>query len=82
MTKDGHLSIWVFVGVLLTIYGVLIVGAGLYGLSNPPDVKLARLHADLWWGGLLLVLGLVYVAVYNPARSMARARDAEVRGPV
>jgi hypothetical protein len=36
VTKAGHLSIWFFVGILLTIYGVLIVGAGLYGLSNPP----------------------------------------------
>jgi hypothetical protein len=78
MTKDGHLSIWFFVGILLTIYGVLITGAGVYGLSHQPDVKLANLHADLWWGGLLLVLGLVYVIVYNPARSMAQSQRSEM----
>ena len=74
MKKDGHFSIWFFVGVLLTIYGVVITGAGVYGLSNPPDVKLANLHADLWWGVLLLVIGITYVVIYNPRRSMARAR--------
>lgn len=78
MKKDGHYSIWFFVGVLLTIYGVLITGAGVYGLSSPPDVKLANLHADLWWGVLLLVIGLIYVIIFNPRRSMAIAK-AKVR---
>jgi hypothetical protein len=41
-------------------------------------VKLASLHADLWSGGLLLTLGLVYDFLFNPARSMARSKEREV----
>ena len=33
MHRPGMISIWFFIGVLLLIYGVLILGAGLYGLS-------------------------------------------------
>ena len=59
MTKDGPISIWFFVGLLLTVYGILILGAGLHALVRPPKSPLALfwLHADIWWGGLLLALG-------------------------
>jgi FtsH-binding integral membrane protein len=77
MSESGHLSIWFFVGVLLTTYGVLITAAGVYGLSHPPDVKLANLHADLWWGVILFLLGLTYVIIFNPRRSMSKAQAQE-----
>lgn len=60
------ISIWFFIGVLLVIYGVLILGAGLYGLSHPPNVVHADLHAGIWWGALLLVLGSVYTVRFRP----------------
>ena len=60
------ISIWFFIGVLLLIYGVFILGAGLYGLSHPPDVVRADLHAGIWWGVLLLALGSVYTVRFRP----------------
>ncbi len=68
MHRPGMLSIWFFIGVLLLAYGVLILGAGLYGLSSPPNVVLANLHAGIWWGGLLIVLGAVYTWHFAPRR--------------
>lgn len=62
------ISVWFFIGLLLTIYGVLILGAGLYELNAPPPVVLAELHTPIWWGALLLILGLVYVYLFNPKR--------------
>jgi hypothetical protein len=64
-------SIWFFTGVLLTIYGVLILGAGLMGLSSPSEHKvvLSELHADIWGGVILLILGLVYLYYYMPRGS-------------
>ena len=41
MTEGSHLSIWFFVGILLTFYGLIITGAGIYGLFVPPHVELA-----------------------------------------
>ena len=64
------LSIWFFIGVLLLAYGFLILGSGLYELVSPPDhpVVLANLHAGIWWGALLIVLGAIYTSRFRPAK--------------
>jgi hypothetical protein len=69
MHRSGMISIWFFVGVLLLAYGVLIFGAGLYGLSHPPQVVLADLHARIWWGLLLILLGAIYSIRFSPWRN-------------
>ena len=70
MHRPGMLSIWFFIGVLLLVYGILILGSGLYELGNPPEhpVVLANLHAGIWWGALLTILGLIYILKFKPGR--------------
>lgn len=67
----GLVSIWFFIGVLLFTYGILICGSGVYQVYNPPvhDVVLGRLHAAVWWGALLLLLGAFYSYRYFPGRN-------------
>lgn len=69
--KKHFLSIWLFIGALLLIYGVLILGSGIYDLINPPAQQpvLAELHAPIWWGALLTVLGLIYTIAFRPSRN-------------
>lgn len=65
--KHNIIPVWFFVGFLLLIYGVLIFVSGLTHWSNPPEgVELTRLHAPVWWGALLVVLGGIYCAKYYP----------------
>jgi hypothetical protein len=70
MHGPGFLSIWFFIGVLLTCYGVLITGAGLYDLVSPPvhPTVLANLHTGIWWGAVLLIIGLVYFIKFYPKK--------------
>jgi len=69
MSEKRHIvPVWFFVGVLLLIYGCLIFVSGLTEWSNPPSTVLAELHAPVWWGGLLIILGGVYVAVFRPRK--------------
>lgn len=71
MSEKRHfLSIWFFIGLLLEVYGVLILGAGIYGLFYPParETVLANLHTGIWWGVLLLVLGSIYLYNFFPGR--------------
>lgn len=70
MEKQHQVPIWFFIGILLAIYGVLILGSGIYGLFYPPrrEVALQYLHADIWWGALLLAIGLLYVVKFNPLK--------------
>ena len=70
MAGEHAVSVWFFIGLLLTAYGVLIVGAGIYHLFVPPQIQvvLGHLHAELWWGAVLLVMGLFYVYHFFPKR--------------
>jgi len=70
MHSDSGISIWFFIGSLLTIYGVLILGYGLYSLVTPPvqPTVLAELHADIWWGAVLLLVGLIYSFTHSPRK--------------
>ena len=63
----GHMiPVWFFVGVILLIYGVLILATGLYELSHPPSTVLAELRPAIWWGALLTVIGAIYVYLFLP----------------
>jgi len=71
MRADGTISIWFFIGVSLLVNGVLIFGAGLYQISHPPAIKvvLYDLHASVWWGAVLAIVGAIYCICYNPTRA-------------
>lgn len=78
MSEHKHfIWIWFFIGLLLSVYGFLILGSGIYELIVPPVVEAqgiiernvaANLHPALWWGALLLASGLVYVLTFRPGK--------------
>jgi hypothetical protein len=75
MHIDKHfISIWFFIGSLLVVYGVLILGAGIYewAAHSPTEVVLANLHVDVWWGAGMLVFGLIYVIRFWPRSDAAK----------
>jgi hypothetical protein len=67
---SSSISIWFFIGVLLTAYGALIFGYGIYELASGQlaNVVLANLHASVWWGASLAVLGLFYLIKFRPGK--------------
>lgn len=70
MHSEGSISIWFFIGVLLSIYGALILGYGIYEKvsGDYANVQLVRLHAPIWWGAIMLALGAFYCLKFNPAK--------------
>lgn len=74
MKSGGALSIWYFTGLCLGVNGALIFITGIYELMRPPadKVVLYDLHASVWWGGVLLVLGLFFSLRFSPARERGR----------
>lgn len=64
--KHHIIPVWFFVGALLLLYGVLIFASGLMDSSSPPNIVLADLHAPVWWGALLIVIGAAYVIAFRP----------------
>jgi FtsH-binding integral membrane protein len=68
--RDHHMiPVWFFVGVILLIYGLIILGTGIYEFSSPPPTVLASTHPAVWWGALLTVIGGIYVYLYMPKKS-------------
>ena len=70
MHRQGMVSIWFFIGALLLALRRPHPGRGIYELSNPPahPVVRADLHAGIWWGALLLILGAVYSVKFRPGK--------------
>jgi hypothetical protein len=70
MKAGGSISIWFFIGISLLVNGLLILGAGIYELFHPPlvPVVLFHLHASIWWGGLLALLGAGYSFYFAPGK--------------
>lgn len=70
MHGPGFISIWFFIGLLLTVYGLVITATGIYELATPPanPPVLYSLHASIWWGIVLLIIGLIYFIRFFPKR--------------
>ena len=76
MKSGGSLSIWFFIGVSLAVNGAVIFARGIYETMSPPPpelrVVLYELHANVWWGAILLILGVFFSLRFSPARERAR----------
>jgi hypothetical protein len=74
MKSGSHLSIWFFTGLCLGVNGALIFATGIYEIIHPPanQVVLSDLHANVWWGAVLLILGVFFALHFSPARERAR----------
>jgi hypothetical protein len=74
MKSGGSLSIWFFTGLCLGVTGALIFATGIYEIISPPVTKvvLYNLHANVWWGAVLLVSGLFFGIHFSPANERKR----------
>ena len=70
MKSGGSISIWFFIGLSLLVNGLLILASGIYELIRPPQVRvvLFDLHANVWWGAILAVIGSAYCVGYLPRK--------------
>ena len=61
------LPIWFFVGLILLVYGVLVIAADFLGA--PRETVLANTRPALWWGGVIVMSGAILLSVGLKARS-------------
>ena len=55
------LPIWFFVGLILLVYGLLLIVADF--LPQSRQTVLADTHPALWWGAITTVGGAVFLAI-------------------
>ena len=63
-----HVSIWFVIGLQLALFGFIIAAVSIYGFYFPPDqhTVLEELHPGIYWGFLMLALGVFYTAKFRP----------------
>ncbi len=69
MIENKGISIWFFIGSLLLIYGVAITIANVYEMISPSmekQIVLRELNFGVWWGILLVIVGLIYFINFRP----------------
>ena len=67
MTEHAKkLSVWFFVGVLILVNGVAVLGSGIYGLFVPTGLVLSSLHPGLWWGIVMVSFGVFFIFKHRP----------------
>jgi uncharacterized membrane protein HdeD (DUF308 family) len=76
-SKEQHMiPIWFFIGINVLVCGVVILATGVMHFNNPPqNIVLSNLHADVWWGAFMTVVGLFYTVRFFPRRSLHTALD-------
>jgi len=67
--ESAELEIWFFCGILMLVYGVVLVATGLTELHHPPSTVLANLQPTLWWGLLLTLCGGFYTIRFRPGKA-------------
>lgn len=61
--KNKMRSIWFLIGLVMSAIGFITVLAGMYSMhaAENQEIRLSNLHANIWWGALILIVGLIYI---------------------
>lgn len=54
--------IWYFVGLMLSVMGVIILISGIVDYSSTATTKtvLSNLHPAIWWGAIMIIAGMIF----------------------
>ena len=58
------------IGIMFLIIGMILVGYGLITWTNVAMYQRSLGHnVNVWWGAVLLIIGLVYCLKFSPKRA-------------
>jgi len=71
--------IWYFVGLILVSMGAVINLTGLYDLISKTgaDKVLGRLHTNIWWGELMVIVGAAFILFNRKPKASPAKRAAK-----
>ncbi|ASK66097.1 hypothetical protein CFK39_10030 [Brachybacterium avium] len=79
----GAFDIRNFIGTLLALFGLILVGAGIFAFGAEEAAKTDGLNANLWAGLGMLVVGILFVVwtKVDPIRMVVRDNDDGAEEP-
>lgn len=75
MSRQRMLPVWFFIGLLLFIYGIIILITAIMEWHHPPAVVLSQHRPALWGGILLIVIGSFYTIRFRPGQRSSNSRE-------
>src|SRR5699024_3096677 len=66
-----------FIGTLLGLFGLILIGMGVFAFDDGAAAKAGGLNADLWAGVAMLVVGLLFIVwtKVDPIRMVVRDNE-------
>lgn len=79
----GVFDIRNFIGALLGLFGLILVGAGAFAFDEGAAAKTDGLNANLWAGIAMLVIGILFVVwtKLDPIRMVVRDNEGGAEAP-
>jgi FtsH-binding integral membrane protein len=69
MSERHHmLPVWFFIGLLLSVYGIIIFITSILAWSQPSAVILSQYHPGVWGGIVLMLIGGFYALHFRPGK--------------
>jgi hypothetical protein len=63
-TPKKLIPIWFWVGLVLSIYGLIVGGTGVYYFVSPEtQTALASLNPCFYWGVLMVIVGVIFLGI-------------------
>jgi len=63
------IPVWFFAGNIDFIYRHPDFVSGLAEWSHPVNTVLAGLHAPVWWGAIMTVMGGLFIQLFRPRKA-------------
>lgn len=79
----GAFDIRNFIGSLLALFGLILLGAGLFAFDGGAAAKTDGLNANLWAGAAMLVVGILFMVwtKLDPIRMIVRNNEDGAEEP-
>jgi hypothetical protein len=61
------ISIWLWVGIILGVYGLIVLATGIAAIGSTNEVVLRGHNPALWWGAIMTLAGIVFTILGRPA---------------
>ena len=79
----GAFDIRNFIGALLGLFGLVLLGMGLFAFTPVEAAKTGGLNANLWAGLAMLIVGILFIAwtKLDPIRMVVRENEDGAEEP-